>query len=171
MFMAFLLRVHPMSGWEDRKSLLLVLVIGSAGAGNTLGTAIGSMLRARRPEAIVVFSLLLDAAAAIYAALFFGLISAMVLGLVAGVSQNLGKLSLDSLIQRDVPEVVRTSVFGRSETLLQLSWVIGGFLGVFMPLNATLGLAVVAVVLVAWSAVVLQSRIKNARVGGLRRGE
>ena len=166
-FMAFLLRENPIHGWEDRKTLLLALVIGSAGVGSTLGTAIGSLLKARKPEAIVVVVLLLDAAAAICAAAFFGVIAAMALGLVAGMSQSLGKLSLDALIQREVPELVRTSVFGRSETLLQLSWVIGGFLGVFMPLNASLGLSIVAVVLVAWCVVVLQSRIKGARLGRL----
>ena len=38
----------------------------------------------------------------------------------------MGKISLDATIQRDVPERNRTSAFARSETLLQLSWVIGG---------------------------------------------
>lgn len=163
MFMAFLLRENPIDGWEDRQTLLLGLVIGSAGVGSTLGTFIGSMLRARKPEAIVLVTLLVDAGAAIYAAAFFGLVAAMVLGLVAGLCQGLGKLSLDALIQREVPELVRTSVFARSETLLQLSWVIGGFLGVFMPLNATLGLSIVAVVLVAWSVFVLRSRVASGR--------
>jgi len=80
----------------------------------------------------------------------------MVLGLVAGLSQQLGKLSLDALIQREVPERVRTSVFARSETLLQLSWVIGGFVGVLMPLIARLGLVVIAVLLIGWLVFVLR---------------
>ena len=130
---------------------------------------IGSVLKARKPEVIVLVALLLDAAAATYAAVFFSLVAAMVLGLVTGLAQGLGKLSLDAIIQREVPELVRTSVFARSETLLQLSWVIGGFLGVFMPLNATLGLSVVAVVLVAWSVFVLRSRLMSGRAGGIRR--
>jgi hypothetical protein len=165
MFMAFLLREHPIPGWEDRKTLLLGLVIGSAGVGSTLGTFVGSLLKLRRPEIIVLVTLILDALAAIYAAVFFGLIPAMVVGLIAGLSQGLGKLSLDSLIQREVPEVVRTSVFARSETLLQLSWVVGGFLGVFMPLNAKLGLSIVAVVLVSWSVFVVRSRVVSAPGG------
>jgi hypothetical protein len=168
-FMAFLLRENPMHGWEDRRTLLLALVIGAVGVGSTLGTAIGSLIRVRKPEAIVLVTLLLDAAAAIYAAAFFGLLAAMVLGLVTGMSQSLGKLSLDALIQREVPELVRTSVFARSETLLQLSWVVGGFLGVFMPLNATLGLTIVAVVLVAWSVFVLRSRVTESRLARTRR--
>jgi hypothetical protein len=163
MFMAFLLREHPISGWEDRRTLLLALVIGSAGLGSTLGTFAGSMLRERSPESIVLATLIVDAAAAVYAAMFFGLIPAMVLGLVAGTSQSLGKLSLDALIQREVPERVRTSVFARSETLLQLSWVLGGLAGVLMPLIARLGLFVVAAVLVGWLVVVLRGRVALGR--------
>jgi MFS family permease len=165
-FMAFLLREEPISGWEDRRTLLLALVIGSAGVGSTMGTFIGSLLRERKPESIVLATLVVDAAAAVYAALFFGLIPAMVLGLVAGTSQSLGKLSLDALIQQEVPEVVRTSVFARSETLLQLSWVIGGLAGALMPLIARLGLFVVAAVLVAWLVVVLRGRVSARRPVG-----
>jgi len=156
MFMAFLLRENPIAGWEDRRTLLLALVIGSVGLGSTLGTALGSLLKDRKPESIVVIVLIADAAAAVYCALFFAVIPAMILGLVAGTSQQLGKLSLDALIQREVPERVRTSVFARSETLLQLSWVIGGFLGVVMPLVARLGLFTIAGVLVIWLFVVLR---------------
>jgi MFS family permease len=163
LFMAFLLRNQPLPGWEDRKTLLLSLVIGSAGVGSTLGTFLGAMIKSRTPEVIVVTTLVLDAVAAVYAALFFGLIPAMILGLVAGMSQSLGKLSLDALIQREVPERVRTSVFARSETLLQLSWVIGGFLGVFMPLQAKLGLVIVAVMLLAWLAFVLRGLVIGRR--------
>ncbi len=156
MFMAFLLREEPIAGWEDRRNLLLALVIGSVGLGSMVGTALGSTLKDRKPESIVVIVLVADAAAAVYAALFFGLLPAMVLALVAGLGQQLGKLSLDALIQREVPERVRTSVFARSETLLQLSWVIGGFVGVVMPLIARLGLFVIAGLLIAWLVLILR---------------
>ncbi len=168
LFMAFLLRNEPIHGWEHRRTLLLALVIGSAGVGSTLGTVAGSMVRARAPEVLVLVTLVVDAAAAVYAALFFGLIPAMILGLVAGMSQSLGKLSLDALIQREVPESVRTSVFARSETLLQLSWVIGGFLGVFMPQIAKLGLVIVAAVLVAWLVFVLRGLAVSNRAAAAR---
>jgi MFS family permease len=156
MFMAFLLREDPIAGWEDRRALLLALVIGSVGVGSTVGTALGSILKDRKPESIVLIVLIADVAASVYCALFFAVIPAMILGLVAGTSQQLGKLSLDALIQREVPERVRTSVFARSETLLQLSWVIGGFVGVVMPLVARLGLFTIAAVLVLWLFVVVR---------------
>ena len=45
----------------------------------------------------------------------------------------LAKVSLDAVIQRDLPEESRASAFGRSETVLQLAWVTGGALGVLLP--------------------------------------
>jgi Major Facilitator Superfamily len=158
-YMAFLLREKPLSGWEDQRTLLLGLVIGCVGVGSTLGTVTGNILRDRKPEAIVLVVLMADAVAIVYAGLFFALFPAMVLGLTAGLSQQLGKLSLDALIQREVPEHVRTSVFARSETLLQMSWVVGGFLGVFMPYNPRLGLLFVAALLIVWLIVILRGRV------------
>ena len=59
------------------------------------------------------------------------------------------KLSLDALIQRDVPEEVRTSAFARSETLLQMAWVVGGAIGIALPLNGMLGMSVAATLVAA----------------------
>jgi hypothetical protein len=52
----------------------------------------------------------------------------------------MGKVGLDALIQRDVPEAVRTSAFARSETVVQLTWVIGGGLGIVLPLVGEVGM-------------------------------
>jgi len=158
MFMAFYLRQHPLAGWEDRATLLMALVIGAAGLGNTIGIAIGNLLKTARPAVVVVVVLLADTAAAIFCALFFGLFSAVLLGLTAGISQGLGKLALDATIQREVPERSRTSVFARSETLLQLSWVIGGFIGIALPLNHVLGLSVLAALMLGWVGFTLLPR-------------
>jgi hypothetical protein len=91
---------------------------------------------------------------ALVCAVFYGLLTAVLLGLTAGIAQALGKLALDSLIQRDVPERVRTAGFARSETLLQLSWVVGGFIGIALPLVPAIGLGVLAALMVAWTAFV-----------------
>jgi MFS family permease len=151
MFMAFLLRDKPFAGWEDKPELLLGLVIGSAGLGSTVGIALGSVLRRIRPEVTVVATLLADAAVAVVVTLFYGLPAAVLLGLTAGLAQSLGKLSLDALIQRDIPESRRSASFARSETLLQLAWVVGGLIGIVLPLIPRLGLGVAAAILVAWS--------------------
>jgi hypothetical protein len=101
---------------------------------------------------------------ALVAALFYGLVPLLALGLVAGLAQSLAKLSLDSTIQRDVPERVQTSAFARSDTLLQLAWVVGGFAGIVMPLRPQLGLGVACAVLVAWGVFVLVTNpVRTAR--------
>jgi MFS family permease len=151
MFMAFLLRDEPFPGWEDKPELLLGLVIGSAGLGSTIGIGLGSVLRRISPQITVVVALLADAVVAGLVAVFYGLPTAVLLGLTAGLAQSLGKLSLDALIQREIPERRRAGTFARSETLLQLSWVVGGLIGIALPLVPQVGLGVLAAVMVAWS--------------------
>jgi MFS family permease len=167
LFMAFLLREEPFPGWEDRPELLLGIVVGAAGLGNAIGIGLGSVLRNVRPDVVVVLVLVADTAAAVVAALLYSLPTVAVLALTAGVSQALGKLSLDSLIQQEVPERTRSSAFARSETLLQLSWVVGGFLGITLPLVPRLGLGVAASALVAVTVWVLAD-VRNRGGAGAR---
>ncbi|MFE2913574.1 MFS transporter [Kitasatospora indigofera] len=142
MFLAFLLRDDPIGGLQPTVALGLVAV--AAGTGNALGSVLGSWLRTRRSETIVTAMLLVATLAAGAAALWYGVLTVVAVAAAAGLAASLGKLALDALIQRDVPESVRTSAFARSETLLQLSWVAGGALGITMPLNGALGLSVAA---------------------------
>lgn len=166
-FLAFLLREHPLTGQSAAVSLGMVAV--AAGVGNALGTAVGAWVRARRPEIIIVTVVAVVLGAAVIAAIFFGAFLVACLAAFAGFAQALAKLSLDALIQRDVPELVRTSAFARSETLLQVAWVLGGAIGIAMPLNGTLGLAVGAcIVAIAWAATV-RGLLRSARLGGTAR--
>ncbi|MFC8505097.1 MFS transporter [Streptomyces sp. NPDC057411] len=146
-FLAFLLRVHPLPGQSAAVSLGMVAV--AAGTGNACGTAVGSLLRDRGhgPEVIIATMLSVVLATAVCTAVFFGGPMVAVLGAVAGLTQALSKLSLDALIQRDVPEQVRTSAFARSETALQMAWVVGGGIGISLPLNGTVGMAVASGIL------------------------
>ena len=156
MFMAFLLRENPIDGWSTEA--LLAVVIGGAGLGNTLGIAVGSVLRQLNPPVLVVLALAADVTMVLIAALLYGVVALGLLGLTAGLAQSLAKLALDATIQRDVPERVQSSAFARSDTTLQLAWVIGGFLGIALPLMPRLGLGVAAGVLAAWFAFVMLTR-------------
>ncbi|MGW1026065.1 MFS transporter [Streptomyces sp. NPDC002577] len=166
-FLAFLLREHPMAGQSAAVSLGVVGV--AAGTGNALGTAVGAWLKARAPEVIIVTVVAIVLAVAITTAVFFGTFLVACLAACAGFAQALAKLSLDALIQRDVPELVRTSAFARSETLLQMSWVVGGAIGIALPLNGVLGLSVAAgIVAVGWLSTV-RGLLKAARHGSTAR--
>ncbi|MCS0635961.1 MFS transporter [Streptomyces sp. LP05-1] len=162
-FLAFLLREQPLAGQSAAVSLGIVGV--AAGVGNACGTAVGALLRSRAPEAIIATMLALALTASIVAAVFFGGFAVAVLGAVAGLSQALSKLSLDAMIQRDVPEAVRTSAFARSETLLQMAWVVGGAIGIALPLNGSLGMSVAAAILALGAAATLRGLLTAARRG------
>ncbi|MGW2619968.1 MFS transporter [Streptomyces sp. NPDC001500] len=162
-FLAFLLREHPLTGQSAAVSLGMVAV--SAGVGNALGTAVGAWLRSKAPELIIVTVVAVVLGAVLVAAVFFGAFLVACLAAVAGFSQALAKLSLDALIQRDVPELVRTSAFARSETLLQVCWVFGGAVGIVMPLNGSLGLSVAAAVVALGWLTTVRGLLSSVRHG------
>jgi hypothetical protein len=166
-FLAFLLREHPLTGESAAVSLGIVGV--SAGAGNALGTAVGAWLKSRAPEVIIVTVVAIVLGVAITAAIFFGAFLVACLAAFAGFAQALAKLSLDALIQRDVPELVRTSAFARSETLLQMAWVLGGAIGISLPLNGVLGLVVGAAIVAAGWLPTVRGLLASARRGGTER--
>jgi hypothetical protein len=156
MFMAFLLQEHPIDGWSS--TVLLAVVAGGAGVGNFLGVVAASLVRRIRPAVAVSAVMVADAAVALAAALLYSVPMLALLGLVAGLGQALAKFSLDSSIQANIPESVQASAFARSDTTLQLAWVVGGFVGIALPLHAHLGLGVACAVLTAWAVYVLASR-------------
>ncbi|WP_282694794.1 MFS transporter [Streptomyces sp. CC208A] len=164
-FLAFLLRVHPLPGQSAAVSLGIVAV--AAGVGNACGTAAASLLRdrGRRPEVIIAVMISTVLTTAICTAVFFGGVMIAVLGAVAGLTQALSKLSLDALIQRDVPESVRTSAFARSETVLQMAWVVGGALGIVTPLNGTVGMAVASAFLAIGALLAVRGLVSSRGPG------
>ena len=166
MFMAFLLQEHPIEGWSS--TVLLGVVAGGAGVGNFLGVATASLVRRIRPAVTVSLVMVADALVTLLAALFYSVPMLAVLGLAAGLGQALAKFSLDASIQQHVPSSIQASAFARSDTTLQLAWVVGGFVGIALPLNARLGLSVACAVLAAWAVFVLVSR-PAVRAGRTRR--
>jgi len=89
--------------------------------------------------------------------------AALVAG-VAAVTNALGKAALDAIVQREVPDSLRASAFARSETWLQLAWVLGGALGVALPTTGWLGFTVAAALLVLAVGLTLWSlRTRRAR--------
>lgn len=162
-FLAFLLRDHPLAGQSAAISLGIVGV--AAGVGNAFGTAVGSWIRDRGPEMIVASVLGLALGVAVLATLFFSTVMVAALSAVAGFTQALSKLSLDAMIQRDVPEEVRSSAFARSETLLQMAWVVGGGIGIALPLNGVLGTAVAAGLLALGAVASVRGLLGAARRG------
>lgn len=154
-YLAFLLRTDPPAGWESSYTVLIGVVVAAAGVGAALGTVLGARTRSLHPIVVVKITLVVNAVSAVLTALNFGMVSVVLLMVVVGTCQQLGKFALDATIQERVDERRRTSVFGRSETLIQVSWVLGGGLAVLLPTDATIGMGVVAALMCAWLAWVL----------------
>jgi len=157
LFLAFLIRKHPLGVFHPNADL--GVIVACAALGSVLGTTLGGWLKPRQPEILAIVSLFSAAVIGVVTAIWFNLGTAALAILVANVSQSLSKLGLDSVIQRDALEHVRTSAFARSETVLQLSWVLVGFVAIVLPSNGSLGLTLGSAVLV----VVLASTVKSVR--------
>ena len=143
-FLAFLLRTVHFPGVTDKAAL--AGMIAAAGVGGFLGSALGSALKTRRPLLITFGILALSTVVTALCAAYFGLWAALVVALVAAFGQVLSKLALDSTVQQEIGEEIRTSAFAASETLNQLSWVAGGLAGVLLSLtnSGVAGLTVAA---------------------------
>lgn len=129
------------------QAAMLGLVGAAAAIGNFAGNAAGARLKLGRPAVIVLRCTAAVTAIAIVAAVTDSLLTAALATLVAAGASALAKVSLDASLQQDLPEESIASGFGRSETVLQLSWVVGGALGVLLPTTYWIGFTVVSVVL------------------------
>jgi hypothetical protein len=141
-------------------------VIGAAGVGNFAGTAIGTKLTMAKPEATIVISVAITAGVSIIVAITFSILFAVIGMFVSAVGNALSKIALDALIQRDVVETLRSSAFARSETFLQLAWVVGAAIGVLLPSDnrngGAIGFWVAGAVMGAVTVVVvLRQRVMN----------
>ncbi|SDC75125.1 MFS transporter [Rhodococcus tukisamuensis] len=129
------------------QAAMLGLVGAAAGIGNFAGNAAGARIKLGRPTVVVLRCTAAVTAVAILVALTDSLLTAALAALVASGASALAKVSLDASLQDDLPEESIASGFGRSETVLQLSWVIGGALGVLLPTQYWIGFSVVSVLL------------------------
>ncbi|CAO5256435.1 MFS transporter [Frankia sp. AgKG'84/4] len=141
-YLAFLLRT------KGGNNLWLGGLAVAAGVGSGLGVFVGGRLGRRRPEGILMLALLMAAGGCLGAAITYTRFTSLVAALLATMAGSMGKLALDAILQRDIPEANRNSAFARSETALQLAWVAGGACGlVELPGSVGFALAAAAVCL------------------------
>ena len=144
---AFVVQEHSIGGMPKAVSLS-ALAIG-LGAGNFIGTLIGARIAKFNATRLAVLLLLITALTTAFTALDFGLLSVFAVALVSAAAAAIVKLGLDATIQQRVDDSVRTSTFARSETTMQLSWVVGGAVGILLPTRPLVGFTVATVALAA----------------------
>ncbi len=156
LFIAFVIKSEYVDASGFQQLLLLGVVGVAAGIGGFIGNGLGARLPLSKPETVSILSLAATAVATLVAVLVPGLPSAAIVGLVGSTASSLAKVCLDSVIQHELPEASRASAFGLSETVLQLSWVFGGVVGLLIggvwsfghDSVYAIGFAVITVVLV-----------------------
>ncbi|GAA2054050.1 MFS transporter [Williamsia deligens] len=150
-FLTLYIAFYAKSNQDNHSGWVQLALIGSVGAaagiGNFVGNAAGTRLQLKNPQRIVVASTVASLVVCVLAAVFGSIVVAALAALVASGTSAIGKVCLDSSIQNDLPDESRASAFGRSESVLQMCWVVGAALGVLLPPTLWIGFTVVAVIL------------------------
>ena len=132
LFIAFVVKSEYPTASSFTQLLLLGVVGAAAGLGGFLGNALGARIPLKSPDLTALLALAAVVLTTLVAVLAPGLATAAVVGLVGSTASSLAKVCLDSSLQHHLPEASRASAFGRSETVLQLSWVFGGVVGLLI---------------------------------------
>jgi MFS family permease len=165
LYPAFVAKARDADGWAQ---LAMLGLIGAAAAiGNFAGNFASARLRLGRPSVLVVRCAVAVTAAAVAAAVAGNLLAAAIATLITSGSSAIAKAALDASLQDDLPEESRASAFGRSESTLQLAWVLGGALGVLLYTNLWVGFSVVAAVLIPGLAQTVVSFHGDSLIPGL----
>jgi MFS family permease len=146
LYPAFVAKSHDASAWVQVG--MLGLIGAAAGLGNFAGNFASARLQLGRPAVLVVRCTVAVTAAALAAAVAGNLIVAAIATLITSGASAIGKASLDASLQDDLPEESRASAFGRSESTLQLAWVLGGALGVMLYTELWVGFTAVTALLI-----------------------
>jgi hypothetical protein len=119
--------------------------VDAAGLGALVGAKLAPQLRQHVHEENMLLTVLgLTALAGVVAAWESNLFAAVLLSLVVAFAAAAGKLAFDSLVQRDAPDANYGRSFARFEARFQLTWVVGAFIPVVVPLPAWVGYTIVA---------------------------
>lgn len=146
LYPAFVAKAHQASGWVQLG--MLGMIGAAAGIGNFAGNFTAARLRLGRPAVLVVRATIAVTVMALAAAVTGNLFVAAAATLVTSGSTAIAKASLDASLQDDLPEESRASAFGRSESVLQLAWVLGGALGVLVYTELWVGFTAISALLI-----------------------
>lgn len=165
LYPAFVAKAHDADGWVQ------VAMLGTIGAAAAIGNFAGNFAAARlqlgRPAVLVVRCAVVVTAVALAAAVAGTLVMAAIATLITSGASAIAKASLDAALQHDLPEESRASGFGRSESTLQLAWVLGGAVGVLVYTELWVGFTAVSSLLILGLAQTLVSFQGHSLIPGL----
>ncbi|MET0909152.1 MAG: MFS transporter [Ilumatobacteraceae bacterium] len=132
---------------QDQGAVWFAAVVGVAALASMVGNAIAPRVRTRlREESMLSVGLVVSAVAGLSVAVLGGPIGAVVLAGVLNLAAALGRLSFESMVQRDAPGANQGRAFARFETRFQLAWAVGAFLAVAIQVDGSIGFLIVGAV-------------------------
>jgi hypothetical protein len=165
LYPAFVAKAHDASGWEQLR--ILGLIGAAAGVGNFIGNFTAARLKLGHPAQLVVRCAIAVTVMSLATALTGSLLVAAATALITSGATAIAKASLDASLQDDLPEESRASAFGRSESLLQLAWVVGGATGVLIYTELYAGFTTITALLILGLAQTVASYRGESLVPGL----
>ncbi len=165
LYPAFVAKAHQANGWVQLG--MLGMIGAAAGIGNFAGNFTSARMKLGRPAVLVVRCTVAVSLVALAASVAGTLMAAVIATLVTSGSSAIAKASLDASLQNDLPEESRASGFGRSESTLQLAWVMGGALGVMVYTELWVGFTAVTALLILGLAQTLVSFRGDSLIPGL----
>lgn len=124
----------------------LGLVAAAMVCGFLVGSLLAPQLRDRiREEVIIAAALVALFIVGVVAAWGGGFGSTLLLALGVGVTASAGKLSFDSIVQRDAEGANHGRAFAVFETRFQIFWVLGALIPVVIPMPVRAGFILIAI--------------------------
>ena len=127
---------------------LLGVAVGLSSVGALAGNAIAPRLRRRfHEERMITLSLGLPAVVGIVAAVIGGSAAGIAVAIAVNFAAAVGRLSFESVVQRDGLSTNRGAAFARFETRFQFGWVVAAVLPVLLEIPGSVGYLLVGAVM------------------------
>lgn len=132
---------------QDGGTLLFGVAVGVSALATMVGNAIAPRVRQRmREETMLSGALLVSAVGGIGLAVIGGPVAGVLVAAVVNFVASIGRLSFESIVQRDAPGANQGRAFASFETRFQFAWAAAAFVAVALQAPGALGFLIVGVV-------------------------
>ena len=132
---------------QDQGAVWFGAVVGVAALASIVGNAIAPKVRQRlSEESMLTVCLLVSAGTGLAVSVLGGPVGAVFLAAILNLAAALGRLSFESMVQRDAPGANQGRAFARFESRFQLAWAVGAFIAVAVQVPGKVGFLIVGVV-------------------------
>jgi hypothetical protein len=132
---------------QDGEKALLAAAVGLSSVGIMIGNSVAPRLRrSLHEERMLIVALAVPAAVGVIATLVGGPVLGIAVAVAVNFSAAIGRLSFESIVQRDGPATNRGQAFAQFETRFQLAWVVAAVLPVVLETPGRAGFGLIAAV-------------------------